>query len=406
MTIVNLSPVQYGIVNSTPACVIGSNFVAGGAESKRCWLKFDLSSIPEDSTINNVTLEFTVTGASTTGSVDINPYGTDGGIDPDVHSCSLKRSQIAVATPYINNSTAFASTGAKSVDLGATADGHVQDVVAQPTIRDYSLGFKRETSETNPAVVAVDAVLIIDYTSIQEITPDPVKIAVNVPEPLVTVDKILTPDPVKMVMSVPAVIAGPPQSVFPDPVKMVMKVTTPIVSRSFDPDLVAGRVGIGLVTRGKTSTKTGDADATPTHLIVQSGTSLVGIGLDRDGSPWLSQVDEDLAGSLSGAGVNLPELIFPRPFKLTKLLVATKNMNESRGDQWSFKVFVNESETAWDVAGRIKSNGLHELLINQGVGWVHRVMVQVNYTNTDQTIRAKPCSISRIELKGRPRGER
>jgi hypothetical protein len=179
-----------------------------------------------------------------------------------------------------------------------------------------------------------------------------------------------------------------------------------VASRAYNPDNVSGKVGVGFITQGSVSSVSGDTDATGIKLIVQSGTTLLGFGLNRDGSPFLPGGTADLGGCLSGGANNMSELTFPRPMKLTRVVVHTKNMNETRGDAFQLALMLDGSNTARKFGAPIKQNGQTERYINPGWGYVTRCVLQVSYTNTSSTTKAVPCAITKIELFGKPTGKK
>ena len=60
------------------------------------------------------------------------------------------------------------------------------------------------------------------------------------------------------------------------------------------------------------------------------------------------------------------------------------------------------------IGAPIKNNGRTTIPISRALGAVHRVMLQVTYTNTDtlgtSVTRATPCAITKMQLWGNPVG--
>lgn len=108
--------------DGTKGALDGDDFAGiDGASAQWRWAqKFDVSSIVGTVTAVELTVNVAVVlGSPTTW--DIGPYGTAGTDDPEADSGATMYSRCANTGTYLDNSTAFTSTGLKVLDLGAQA---------------------------------------------------------------------------------------------------------------------------------------------------------------------------------------------------------------------------------------------------------------------------------------------
>jgi len=105
----------------------GDDF-AGNDGTSATWRwaqKFDLSAI--SGTVTKVELIVNVVAVPGSGSTwDVGPYGTNGQDDPEADSGATMYSRCLNSGQYVNDTTVFATTGSKTLDLGSTAVSHVQ----------------------------------------------------------------------------------------------------------------------------------------------------------------------------------------------------------------------------------------------------------------------------------------
>ncbi|MBI4092434.1 MAG: fibronectin type III domain-containing protein [Candidatus Kerfeldbacteria bacterium] len=134
----------------------------------RLAMKFDLSSIPNNATITDVSLTVNVSD-TTTATVEYFPVTTD---TPDTVSCTAEGSSLfetlGSGTNY-TTATNWNTTGAKTVDLGTTADSNVQTRLTGSDL--IAIGIRHQARVTNVgAISSVDASsnkpqLVISYTT-------------------------------------------------------------------------------------------------------------------------------------------------------------------------------------------------------------------------------------------------
>lgn len=121
--------------------------------TERSALMFDLSSIPNEATITNTELTVNVSN-TTTGTVSIFPVTTD---TPNSVSCTDPGTNLfttlAGGSNYTTTSTVkWNTTGSKTYDLGATADGHIQSRLPDGSSNAIAIGFRANTGD--PASIA------------------------------------------------------------------------------------------------------------------------------------------------------------------------------------------------------------------------------------------------------------
>jgi hypothetical protein len=117
--------------DGTKGALDGDDFAGiDGSSSQWRWAqKFDVSSIVGTVTAVELTLNVAVVlGSPTTW--DVGPYGTAGTDDPEADSGATMYTRCANAGTYLDNSTAFTSTGLKVLDLGAQAVTDLQAALA------------------------------------------------------------------------------------------------------------------------------------------------------------------------------------------------------------------------------------------------------------------------------------
>lgn len=129
--------------DETLFCFTSANLIVGKANDTiaRFPLRFPISSIPDEATIDDVDVGFDVY-QNTAGTADIQHYHTDGTTDPSGDTCANQYARCAGQTPYVND-YAMTPTGNHSVDLGTDADA---DVEAALTGSYFSLGFNENGS--------------------------------------------------------------------------------------------------------------------------------------------------------------------------------------------------------------------------------------------------------------------
>lgn len=366
----------------------------------RSFYRFPLSGIPTSATISDVDISFVfVTGPDNgdNGMIGVNPYGGQPGNRNIVTDNGATRyTNCAGGTTYAETVVSGSETAGetRTFDLGATADANLQTCVTAGdsywtlAINNYFM------SSGNGSYIAgilsatyAEVKITVTYT-VPDITKTPNVVNLNISIPTANPsggNMVKTPAVINLVSSVPATVSGTGHIKSPAVLTLTSSIPLFSLSRAYNPDTFAGKVGVGFITQGNVSSVSGDTDATGVKLIVQSGTSLLGFGLNRDGSPWLPGGTSDLGGCISGAGVNLSELIFPRPMKLTRVVVHTKNMNETRGDSFQLALMLDGDNTARNFGAPIKQNGRSERYINPGWGYVSRCVLQISYSNTPPT---------------------
>lgn len=385
-------------------------------DENRTYLRFSLTSIPNQATITGVDFYYTPSANwNAAAEMGIRAYGGGSGSrDIDADDAITRYSNCkSPDSLYKTTSGARTADTEYSEDLTANEDNIVEDdVTTNLTGVDYIIlsftdkgGKPMEFYSIRTTGTDKDPHLIVTYTppATQTITATVINTGLQIQTPALSYDQDLAPSVFNLGLQIQTPTVLQAKLIEPSVFNLGLQIQSPTITRPNDPDNVSGKVGLGLITRGAVSSKTGDADATPAHLLVQSGTTMVGIGLNRDGSPILPAAS-DLGGQLSGATANMSELVFPVPVRLEDLEVYTINMDESRGDSFKFYVYVDGTPRKRPIGGPIKNNGRTIIPISRALGPVHRCLVQAEYNNTDATIRAVPCSITEMKLWGRPVG--
>lgn len=138
----------------------------------RVQFRFPLSSLPTGATINDSDLQFNVINAVNAADegVIVKSYGTSGGqTNPDTDSGSTKYTNSDNGST-LANIAGCNSTGSKTGDLGATADGHIQTNIDSPDF--YAIGLTHLNLETSEyvGIESIEnagsdpATLTVDYT--------------------------------------------------------------------------------------------------------------------------------------------------------------------------------------------------------------------------------------------------
>lgn len=313
----------------------GDDF-AGIDGSSRVWrwaLKFPVSGIA--GTVLKVELVVTVAvvvGAPTTW--DVGPYGTNGQDDPNADSGATMFSRCANAGEYANDTSVFASTGSKTIDLGAQAVTDLQAALAGgifsvscryngagtgvgAALQEYDpLGttagepelcvtYAPDASVTlTPSAVAVPISAVAPTVALA-LTATPTQATVPIVAPAPTVALILTatpaavavlitpaaptalrtraatPDPVQVPLVAPApvvIVAGGPTTLSPDSIAVPVVPVAPTVALALavSPDPVAVPVSVPTPTalvEGAATTLTPSAAAV--SIAVQAPTVVV-----------------------------------------------------------------------------------------------------------------------------------
>lgn len=425
MATIVISPNLDGDVHSTGGTFDGFSFTHFSellSPIVRTYVRFPLTGIPSGSTITDVDLTVfwsstaDTNGGNVTNNFRIRPYGGVPGNRNIFGDTGATRYTQCSSGEYTVQDVGIPVAGdSYTKDLGATAEANVQTCL--DTVGYFTLAFTDNPGETNNGLYMaltghatyVPPKLTVTYTpGTMTKTPAVINLVSSFPAlaGLVYGPITKTPTVITLVSSIPTFTSNVGLIKSPSVLTLVSSIPTFTISRTYNPDTFAGKVGVAFITQGSVSTVSGDTDATGIKLIVQSGTSLLGFGLNRDGSPWLPGGTSDLGGCISGAAVNMSELTFPRPMKLSRIVVHTKNMNETRGDKFQLALMLDGSNTARQFGAPIKQNGATERYINPGWGYVNRCVLQVSYTNTSPTTKAVPCAITKIELFGKPTGKK
>lgn len=150
-----------------------TSMVLGGGLLSRVQLRFPLSAITASSTINDSDIQYNVdsqAGMDAGDQTDINAYSTGGIDDPDADTGATKYGKSIGTTTY--TSQVVITTGSKSFDLGATADGHIAANIGTPGRFSIALapgtGFLTTESMTIEAIenAGTDpATLTVDWTA-------------------------------------------------------------------------------------------------------------------------------------------------------------------------------------------------------------------------------------------------
>lgn len=414
MASITLSPSLDGDVHSTGDTFDNfTNTIFGDSHTPnavRAYASYNLSSLPDSTSITDVVLLWTyAAGTLASAEISIRPYGgspANRNIYSDTGATRyLQCNQLfygSVVSSGVAGTTSSLDLGTRgNTDVQACLSGDMFTVAFIGTGIGTSMAFNEHTTYDPPK-------LTITYTVPNtEKFPTVISLVSSIPAFTQSGGEINnTPTVITLVSSVLSTTAGIDGIIYPTVIILVSSIPTFTLTRTYNPDNIAGKVGVGFITQGSESTVSGDTDATGIKLIVQSGTTLLGFGLNRDGSPWLPGGTSDLGGCISGAAVNMSELTFPRPMKLSRIVVHTKNMNETRGDKFQLALMLDGSNTARPFGAPIKQNGATERYINPGWGYVNRCVLQVSYTNTTPTTKAIPCAITKIELFGKPTGKK
>lgn len=135
---------------------------------RRTQLRFPLSAITAGSTINDSDLQFNVVSETVEAGEGINvqAYNDTGDDDPESDTGTTKYNRSGGGTTFV--SVDCSSTGSKTGDLGATADGQIAGNITSPAF--YSIGLNHwgheedelsnieaiENAGTDPATLTVD----------------------------------------------------------------------------------------------------------------------------------------------------------------------------------------------------------------------------------------------------------
>ena len=398
----------------------------GGSSPTRYLVYFDLlaANIPLDATVTAVTVTLNIVSVVQSGDLDISGFLITGLWDMSAFTCASKydNSNPAVANDFIVG-TDVSSTGSKTFTGGAGFITTVQGWVDNGE-EDLTLAFTGAVASETAGYEGVvhgtvstgnEPTLTISYTIPDQeynVPVDDLNIPITFPAPSFSFGQDHNASTLDIPITFPLPIARGGTVWIPEKFEIPIVLNTPTITRPNNPDNISGKMGIALITRGSiaSSSDSGDGDATPVHLIVQDGgtygaSGIKGIGLNRDGSPWLPD-DTDLGSQLSGAACNMSELIFPEPMYLEELEVFLKNMNETRGDKYQFSVLVDGTSRVRTIGAPVQSNGRMIIPISRALGPIHRVMLQVTYTNTDtagsSVTLATPCAITKMALWGSP----
>jgi hypothetical protein len=146
--------------------------ISGAATELRAQLRFPLTSIAGGSTINDSDLQVNVTAQSGTPSGDdvirIFPYNATGASDPNPDTAATKFSR-SIGGTALTTTTLYYTNGSHTVDLTATADGHIAGLLASF----YAIALAHLNHEANESeqIETIEnagtdpATLIVDYTA-------------------------------------------------------------------------------------------------------------------------------------------------------------------------------------------------------------------------------------------------
>jgi hypothetical protein len=114
-----------------------------GIAKYRTFIRFPLTNLPSGAIISQVRLLVNCSQAGGTNHLlDIHPYNSDGQTDPEADSATNAYARCVAGTPYIDDSTALRTTGAKAFTLGGNV---IADVGAAKTaVNRFSLGLHEE----------------------------------------------------------------------------------------------------------------------------------------------------------------------------------------------------------------------------------------------------------------------
>lgn len=117
----------------------------------RAAIRFPLDSLPAGANVTLVRLKVKILrGGGSVHLTDVHPYNGDGQADPDPDDAQTFYSRTASGTPYIDDTTAFRTSGIKWFDLGAQACIDVEN--AKAAVNRFSIGLHEEGDNDDEAV--------------------------------------------------------------------------------------------------------------------------------------------------------------------------------------------------------------------------------------------------------------
>ena len=128
---------------------------------------FDVSDIPNGATITDTDLKFTINTVTNGINCDYNPMV----VEPATASASDLYGDITNGTAYVDNDSGCTTTGAKTIDLGTTADSDLDAKVLSDD--NFSVGFTYDSLIRDASlhqVMGTNPVLAVSYTFT---APDP-----------------------------------------------------------------------------------------------------------------------------------------------------------------------------------------------------------------------------------------
>lgn len=138
----------------------GSGYVGRGAgnDTNRFWMKFSLTSLPAQSYISTVDFKVNVSALySGSGSdvVDIIPYNTTGQDNVQTDACATRYANSIVGTPYVDESTAFTSTGVKTFTLPPKACADIE--AAKAAVDRFSMALNEGAGAAGNGLTTLEA---------------------------------------------------------------------------------------------------------------------------------------------------------------------------------------------------------------------------------------------------------
>lgn len=154
-------------IDSTSTIYKGANT---GADNCRVFaLSFDVSGFPDTAVITDTTFGYTAGAPTNAINCDIKPMATD----PSGLSASALYTDITDGVAYVSNDNTCTTAGAKTEDLGATADTNLQTAITGDDVFAFGVSFNSMTRDASTHSIPITLpVLLVTYN----MPPDPPKL--------------------------------------------------------------------------------------------------------------------------------------------------------------------------------------------------------------------------------------
>ena len=154
-------------IDSTSTIYKGAN---SGSDNCRVFaLSFDVSDFPSTSVITNTVLGYTAGAPTNAINCDIKPMAAD----PSGLGAAALYTDITDGVAYVSNDATCTTAGAKTEDLGATADTDLQTAITGDGVFSFGVSFNSMTRDASAHTIPITVpVLLVTYN----LPPDPPKL--------------------------------------------------------------------------------------------------------------------------------------------------------------------------------------------------------------------------------------